>query len=133
MDYEVLMAVIDAAIPFATPYTQILHGSMPESNGLAAYISSGAPYQRHMDKGGIYDLSITLNGKHEQVKVLVSALSKIHTELVRMEEYPHGEGWQILDIESATPPTYTTRETSDKKQWLYASVLRVRFYMKGEE
>jgi hypothetical protein len=129
---EILQAVRTLAISLATPYTTIEHGAMPPNNGLAMYLGPGTIDQRHLDKGGLQSLTVALNGKHEQLSTVIGALSAIHSGLMLMRNYPRGTGWEIVDIETATPPNYLDREASGTQQWLYGSLLRVTFYTKGE-
>jgi len=129
---EILQAIRTLAIGHAAPYTTIDHGAMPAENGLAIYLGPGVTGQRHMDKGGIRDITIALNGKHGNLGTVLSALSNIHRALEMMRDYPSGEAWQILNIETATPPNYLDREQSGTRQWLCGSILAVKIYVKGE-
>lgn len=132
MFYEVLQGVRGLATTFAAPYTFIDHGAMPADNSLAMFPGPGMTSETHLDKGIVYDLLFALNGKHESLNVLVSALSNIHTGLAQLKVYLIGSNWQILDIETATLPNYLDREHSGTRQWLYGSLIRVKVYVKGE-
>jgi hypothetical protein len=126
---EILQAVKTLALAYASPYTEILNGAMPRSNGLAMYIGAGGNLSRHFDRGGIYDASFVLNGKHSDMRTVLQAMSHIHAELTQLAEYPKAENWQILSIESAALPNYIDKEPSTN-QWLYGSILNVTFYIK---
>jgi len=129
---EIFSAVKVLATSYAAPYTEIDNGSMPAENGLAMYPGPGLSKQRHFDKGGIYEIVIALNGKHQDLGILLRVLSNIHREISLRTEYPSGTDWEILNIETATPPNYLEREASGTRQWLYGSLLRVTFLAKGE-
>lgn len=128
---ELLQAVMTLVTSHASPYTTIDHGAMPEENGLAMYPGPGFSEQTHMDKGGIQIVYIVLNGKHSNLETLLASLSKTHRELSLLEVYPSGGDWEILNIETSTPPNYLGREDSGTRQWLYGSILRVTYYSKG--
>lgn len=128
---QILQAIKTLATSYAAPYTAIDHGALPAENGLAMYLGPGFSLQRHFDKGGMYEVVIAMNGKHKDLGVLLPALSNIHQGLSLLKSYPSGTGWEIIDIETATPPNYLDREASGTRQWLYGSLLRVSFYAKG--
>ena len=128
---QILQAVKTLAVSYATPYTAIDHGAMPEKNGLAIYPGPGYETERYFDRGGLYEMSIVLNGKHSNLQTLLTALSNIHQKLTLKTEYPESADWQILDIRTSSSPNYLDREQSDTRQWLYGSILAVKFYVKG--
>jgi hypothetical protein len=128
---EVFQAVRTLALAYAAPYTAIDHGAMPQENGLAMYPGPGYVAERHFDRGGVYDVSVVLNGKHSNLGTLLPSMSNVHRSLSTLTAYPEGAGWKILSIETSTPPNYLDRETSGSKQWLYGSILAVKFYVKG--
>lgn len=128
---EIFQAVKRLALEHAAPYTAISTGAMPEENGLAMYLGPGAPLERHLDRGGTYDVTIALNGKNSDQQAVVTALSGIHFALSQMRNYPQTDRWQIASIETQAAPNYLDREDSNTRQWLYGSSLRVYFYVKG--
>lgn len=129
---EILEAVKNMALSAAAPYTKIDIGSMPAENGLTMYIGSGAPRQRFLDRAGLHEISVVLNGKHSTQQIVLGALSNIHEDLTRATVYPAGAGWEITDIETSSAPNYIEREESGSKQWLYGSILRVTYYQKDQ-
>lgn len=128
---QVFAAVKTLAVAHATPFTEIKNGAMPSENGLAMYPGPGYDVTRFMDRGAVYEVPMVLNGKHSNLQTLTAAMSAIHTALSQLPEYPKTDDWQILSIESSTPPNYLDRETSGTKQWLYGSILTVNFLIKG--
>jgi hypothetical protein len=129
--YEILQAVKELATAHTSPYTSIDHGALPQKDGLAMYLGPGHDNERHLDRGGIYTVPIVLNGKNKSLPTLVNAMSNIHKELSQAKTYPKTDNWQILSIETGAPPHYLDREQSDTRQWLYGSILNVKFYVKG--
>lgn len=131
MHDQILQAVRVLAIAHAAPFQTIEHGAMPQNNGLSMYLGPGTVEQRHMDKGGIQQITVALNGKHQQLDVVLGAMSNIHTGLMATRDYPGGAGWRILNIETSTPPNYLDREDSGTRQWLYGSLLVAKVYFGG--
>lgn len=127
---QIYQNIVNLAKLHMSPFTAISYGSMPPDNGLAMFIGSGAPGERDLVRGGTYELSIVLNGKHGNQQTVLASLSNIHKNLTQMPEYPKTDDWQITDIESSAPPNWVGQENSTK-QWLYGSIIRVTFYVKG--
>ena len=128
IDSEIITAV-QALINKLGLYAKITIGALPPDNGLSiALTSSRSNYC--MNKNSIVDLSAVVNGKHTNQKTVLDALSKIHTVLPRMKEYPSSDNWQITNIESISRPNYLGREQNS--QWLYGSSLRIKYYIRGE-
>lgn len=122
---EVLKAVIDLTAGMGL-YAPVLIGSMPLENGLSIAIAAGAP-EYDMDRGERHELSLVLNGKHENQHTVLDALGEAHRLLTMRTDFPVTPGGcQITGIETISAPSYIGRE--DNKQWLYGSSLRVRFY-----
>lgn len=128
---KILQAVRAAAIPYASPFTTIEHGSLPADAGLAIYPGPGYSPTSYFDRGGTYRLIYALNGKHDNLGTLLPVMSSIHRGLTTTATYPSGDGWRILLIETATPPNYLDREESEPRYWLYGSLLRVTCYFEG--
>lgn len=131
---KILSAIRTQATLYAMPYKSIGNGSMPVNNGLAMYIGSGAETQRHFDGGGLQELSIALNGKHDNLETVLTALSNIHTNITSCNYFNtpsfNGDNWQIINISTSSIPNHIGREDTSK-QWLCGSILRVTFNFKG--
>ena len=127
---QILQAVKGLAEDYAAPFTEIDNGATPAGAGLAIYPGPGTQTDSHFDRGASYSVPFVLNGKHGDLGTLLPAMSTIHAGLSRLKEYPKTDDWQILSIESATPPNYLGREESSS-MWMYGSILSVRFYTKG--
>jgi hypothetical protein len=128
---EILIAVKNLASTYAVPYSMaIIHGSLPQENGLAMYAGPGGEDAAYLDRGGTYSIDLVLNGKHSNRQTVASALSNIHVKLSQLKSYPKGEGWEITNIRSGTAPNLIEQEASSN-QWVYGSILEVTFEMKG--
>jgi hypothetical protein len=128
---EILIAVKNLAAAYATPYSMaIIHGSLPQENGLAMYAAPGSEDVAYLDRGGTYSIDLVLNGKHSNRQTVASALSNIHVKLSQLKTYTKGVGWEITNIRSGTAPNFIEQEASSK-QWVYGSILEVTFYLKG--
>ena len=127
---EIFLAVKALATAQASPYTAIIHGAMPQTDGLAMYAGPGSEDEAYLDRGGTYSFDAVLNGKHSNRQTVVTAMSNIHMALARRNEYPKGEGWEITRIRTTTSPNFIEQESSTG-QWLYGSVLEIEFYVKG--
>lgn len=123
---EVISAVIALAQAVPSVYGTITRGAMPPDNGITITPATGAPVSVFMDKNSTNTISLVCNGKHSDHKIVVNALAEIHDALTRATDYPSGDGWQILNIDTLAAPSYIGQETSG--QWLYGSSLRVRYY-----
>lgn len=128
---NILQAVKELAEIYAEPYTKIEHGAMPMGNSLAIYLGPGMADRRFVNKGGNWQVTIALNGKHTDLSVLLHAMSNIHKYLMLQTSYPQGDGWAIYEIETSSPPSYLSREQSDGNRWLYGSLLTVSFSTGG--
>ena len=127
---EILESVIALALPYASPYTAITSGALPETNGLTMYIGPGNPTTEYFSRGKDSRIVIVLNGKHSNQKTVLAAMANIHKGLSSRKSYASGAGWEITNISTSTFPNYIEREASSK-QWLYGSILALDFYMRG--
>jgi len=107
-------------------YSKVMIGSMPADNGIAMYLSPGAPDIIDLKKNTINEISLVVNAKHENQLICLQALSDIHYYLTVSQNYPGN----ILDIETSTSPNYLDRE--ENGQWLYGSILNVKFTIRSD-
>ncbi len=126
---EVLMSII-SLMEETAPYAPILIGPMPESNGISIAWANGAPTSTFLNKNASMDMSLVLNGKHQEQATISSTLGRIHAALTRRKQYPESTKWQITDISTTNAPCYLGREQNN--QWLYGSSLRVKFFLRGD-
>lgn len=126
---EVVEAVMDL-MNGLEPFADVTRGALPTGRGIVCEVGPSLPATVYMDKNSYVTLDLTVNGKHEDLKTLSDALNDIHAVLTRMTSYPAGADWAIIDIETGTLPSRIGRE--DNNDWLMASSLSVRFYMRGD-
>jgi len=106
-------------------------GSLPVNNGMAMYIGSGAVEEIHLDKGSLNQLSLVVNAKNVSQLACLNGLASIHKTLTLRKIYPSNSEFEIVDISTSTIPNLIGTETNG--QYLYGSILRVEFYIKGDE
>ena len=125
---EILQAVKTLATTYASPYTKIEVGTMPQNDGLAMQIGPGGEEWEYLNRASVHTMAIVLNGKNDDQQAVVTALSAIHRALTRLTDHPEGTNWEIISIKTTSSPGYINKASG---QWLYGSILDVRFYSKG--
>ena len=105
-------------------YSTISRGALGTGNDLVCGIGPSGADEVYMDKNQFIVLDFTLNGKHTNLQTLSDAMNRIHEVLTMMHEYPSGQGWQIIDIQTITLPQQIGRE--DSNAWIVASSLAVK-------
>jgi len=106
-------------------------GSLPINNGMAMYIGSGAVDEIYLDKGSLNQLSLVVNAKNTNQLTCLNNLASIHKRLTLKKIYFSNDEFEITDISTSTVPNLIGTETSG--QYLYGSILKVSFYIKGDE
>ena len=124
---EAVMDMIDDLNLFAP----IRRGALGTKSGLCCEIAPTSPTEIYMDKNRQETIDLTLNGKHEELETVTEAMNTIHEDLTFRKEYPTGEGFQIVDIETLTAPQVVGRD--EYGLWLIASNLGVKIYMRKED
>ena len=121
---EAVMDLIDAMgnVPHIT------RGALGTSDGLACEIAPSTPSEVYMDKNSFIPLTLALNGKNRNLRVLSDTLNTIIDTLTRRTSYPAGDGWEIVDITSGNLPRIIGRENNNA--WIMAGDLIVKLYRK---
>ena len=122
---EAVIGLMNATHPFAA----VTRGALPVHHGITCEIGPSIPSAVYLDKTSYIPMDVTINGKHPNLKTLSDALNIIHGALTTATEYPFDDGWQIVDITTATLPQVIGRE--DNNDWLMASSLSVKIHLKG--
>lgn len=117
---DAVMLLIDAM----DLYSSVTRGALGTGKNLVCDLGPSEADEVYMDKNETIVLDFTLNGKHKNLQTVSDALNKIHETLTRMREYPSGDGWQIMDIQTITFPQQIGRE--DDNSWVMASSLAVK-------
>ena len=124
---EDVMDIIDGLNPFST----ITRGALGTGNSLCCEISPSTPESVFMDKNSYIPLTLTINGKHDDLMVLSDTLNTIMDTLTRQTSYPYGNGYEIVDITAGITPRIIGREQNNA--WLMACELVIKIYRKDEE
>ena len=122
---DVLNTVIDLAEE-TEPYSKIIIGNTPPTNGIAMFVSSGGADLTDLEKGMMYSLHIMANAKHTSQEIAFDALCEIHKQLTKTKTYPNEEEYQITDISTFSAPTLIARE--ENGSYVFGSTLNVQFY-----
>ena len=124
---EAVMDMIDAMNPFAT----ITRGALGIGNSLCCEIAPTNTDTVFMDKESYIPLTLALNGKHDDLRVLSDTLNNIMDTLSRKKSYTEGNGFQIVDITCGNHPRVIGRE--DNNSWLMACDIVIKIYRKEDE
>lgn len=123
---EAVMDMIDAM----NLYAEITRGPLGVGNSLSCEIAPSRPGEVYLDKNAYIPLTLALNGKHTDLRVLSDTLNTITDTLSRKTSYTSGTGWQIVDITSGNLPRIIGRE--DHGCWLMACDVVVKIYRKED-
>ena len=124
---EYVINTINAMTPFAT----MTRGALPTTNGLTCEIAPSNVSEVYYDKNSYIELTLALNGKHDNLQTLSETLNNIIDTLTRSKTYSNGNGWEIVDITNGNLPRIIGRE--DNGLWLMACDLVVKIYRKDDE
>ena len=123
---ESVMDMIDALGLFA----KITRGALGIGNSLSCEISPTVPEEVYLSKDLYIPLTLAINGKHDDLRVLSDSLNTIMDTLSMKKEYTSGNGWQIVDITNGNMPRIIGRE--DNNSWLMACDIIVKIYRKDD-
>ena len=76
-------------------------------------------------------MTLALNGKHQDLRILSDTLNRIVDSLTRRKTYPYGNGWEIVDITAGILPRIIGRE--ENNAYLMACDLIVKIFRKDDE
>lgn len=124
---EAVINMMNDLQPFAT----VTRGALGIGNGICCEIAPSVPESVYMDKESYIPLTLALNGKHHDLRVLSDTLNNIMDTLSRKTAYTSGNGWQIVDITSGNMPRVIGRE--ENNQWLMACDIVIKLYRKEDE
>lgn len=124
---ESVINSINAMQNFAT----MTRGALGISAGLACEIAPSNTQETYLDKNSYSPVTLALNGKHDDLRLLTDTLNNILDTMTRAKEYSSGNGWEVVDIATGTLPRVIGRE--DNGLWLCACDLIVKVYRKDDE
>ena len=117
---ESVITLINAMKNFAS----MTRGALGTANGLTCEIAPSYASEVYMDKNAYLSVTLALNGKHDDLRILSDTLNNIMDTLTRSKSYPSGGGWEIVDITTLTEPQVIGREQDNR--WMMASALLVK-------
>ena len=123
---ESVMDEIDKLHAFAP----ITRGALGTDNGLACEIAPSYTSEVYMDKNSFEPVTLAMNGKHHDLRLLSDTLNNIMDSLSRRTTYPSGNGWEIVDITKGLLPRIIGREQNNA--YLMAADLVIKIYRKDD-
>ncbi len=111
-------------------FADMTRGALGTSPGLCCEIAPSAASEVYLDKNSYIPLTLAINGKHHDLRVLSDTLNDIVDEMTRATTYPDGNGWEIVDITAGNLPRVIGRE--DNNDWLMSCDLVVKIYRKDD-
>ena len=123
---EAVMDLIDSMGNFAL----ITRGALGIDNGLCCEISPSNAQEVYLDKGAYFEITLALNGKHDDLRTLSDTLNNIMDTLTMAKSYPTAGEYDIVDISNGIMPRVIGRESNN--QWLMACDIIVKIYRKDD-
>ena len=127
--YDGILTYIAAQIDALALYSTATIGALPDANGISCYIGAGGSDRIFLDKHTEGYAYVTVNAKHTTQLTALQALDTIHQSLTMQQAYEITDGYQIINIETNSAPSYIGAE--EHGGYLYGSVLKITFYNKG--
>lgn len=109
-------------------YADMTRGALGIGIGLVCEVAPSNTQEVYLDKNSYIPLTLAINGKHPDLRVLTDTLNYITDTMTRLKSYPSGNGWEIVDITNGNLPRVIGRE--DNNIWLVACDLVVKIYRK---
>lgn len=121
---------LDALIDLAEetqPFASILRGPLTDSPSIAMEAAESS-ITRHMDRNEAVHTAVVINAKHTDMTTACNAVMAIQRKLTRLEDFPAGDGWRIVDVWADDVPRLIGRQDDDT--WLFATSLTASIYYK---
>lgn len=123
-------SVMDA-IDLLSDFPAITRGALGTGNCLSCEIAPSYSATTFLDKNTYTPVTLALNGKHHDLRILSDTLNRIVDGLTRRKTYPYGNGWEIVDITAGILPRIIGRE--ENNAYLMACDLVIKIYRKDDE
>ena len=120
---ESVINLINAMDNFAT----MTRGALGTVKGLSCEVAPSYMTEVYLDKNVYIELTLALNGKHDDLRVLMDTVNNIMDTLTRTKSYPSGNGWEIVDITNGNLPRIIGRE--ENNLWLVACDITVKIFI----
>ena len=124
---ESVIALINGMGNFAT----MTRGALGISAGLSCEVAPSMVQEVYLDKESFIPITLALNGKHPDLRVLTDTMNNIQDTLSRAKVYPTGNGFEVVDISTGNLPRVIGREGNNL--WFVACDLIVKIYRKDEQ
>lgn len=124
---EAVMNLIDELHTFPP----ITRGALGTGEGLCCEIAPSYTSEVYLDKNSFEPVTLALNGKSADLRLLSDTLNNICDTLSRRTTYPSGNGWEIVDISKSLLPRIIGRE--ENNAFLMAADLVVKIFRKDEQ
>ena len=111
-------------------FAAMTRGALGSSNCLVCEPAPSTAESTFLDKNRYIDLTLAVNGKHDNLQTLTNTLNNIIDNLSRRTEYPSGNGWEIVDITTGNYPRVIGRESNNA--WVMACDIVVKIYRKDD-
>lgn len=111
-------------------FADMTRGALGIVSGLCCEIAPSTASEVYYDKNAFIPLTLAINGKHYDLRLLTDTLNNITDTMTRAKSYPSGNGWEIVDVTSGNLPRVIGRE--ENNLWLVACDLIVKIYRKEE-
>lgn len=114
------------------PFSTIHLGSLPIEEALIMDLATSTPVQQFMDRTSDNEVLVRFNGKSADRDKVLTAMNNVHRYLTQEMLIPIREpGICLYYVETAVHPTFSKRELSEPKQFVYTSTLRMKMTLEG--
>ena len=111
-------------------FAAMTRGALGSSNGLVCEPAPSNAESTFLDKNRYIDLTLAVNGKHDNLQTLTNTLNNIIDTLTRAKSYTSGNGWEIVGIATGNYPRVIGRESNNA--WVMACDIVVKIYRKDD-
>ena len=124
-------SVINSINAMPDNFATMTRGALGTSAGLSCEIAPSNAQEVYLDKNAYLPVTLALNGKHSDLRVLTDTMNNILDTMTRAKSYSSGDGWEVVDITYGILPRVIGRE--ENNLWLVACDLIVKIYRKDDE
>jgi len=124
---EAVINLINGMNNFAT----MTRGALGITSGLSCEVAPSMVQEVYLSKESFIPLTLALNGKHHDLRLLTDTMNNIQDTMSRRTTYPTGNGFEIVDISTGNLPRVIGR--GENNLWLVACDLVVKIYRKDDE
>ncbi len=108
---------------------KIVIGSNIPKNSFCIVTGGGSPQDTFLNKNKLSILPITINGKNSDQEYLYKVLNSLLEYLIFLKNYPHGDNYQIYDIDYMSTPHLVGR--TDDDLYICGFTIQVKYFQMG--